>query len=308
MKRRYNLLAAFILLIAFTINSYGQSAGFTLISTDARTFGLGGNSTAVVSNAFGFYNNSASLVFSADKGALAASYSSWMPQTMDNSIVAGSGFFKIGKKSAISFGYNNFAYQEVEIIDQFGSGRGMFTPKESLFGAGFSYMLSNNFSASANLKFISSDIGGNDAASAFAADLNLFYQKESLNLGFSLSNIGSSLDYGNGPHSLPSNAKIGASYIKNVSDNSTLLFTGQAGMVLKESALMAGAGLEYAFKQILFLRIGAHYGDEEKSIPSYLSVGTGLKIYGINLDFAYLTGKSDSPLGNSFCISMGYNF
>ncbi|MDD4656530.1 MAG: PorV/PorQ family protein [Bacteroidales bacterium] len=308
MRNLYILLATAIILVGSQSKVFAQSAGFALISPDARTFALGGNSTAVVSNAFGFYNNSASLLFSQNRGAVLASYSSWLPNSTENSIIAGSGFFKMGEKAALSFGYMSFTHQEIGLSDELGNLIGNFTPKEFLLGAGFSYLIGANISASANVKYISSDIGGPEKGSAFAADLNFFYKRNSLNLGLSVSNLGSSIDYGHGSYSLPANAKVGAAYDKEISDLSSLLFTGEVGMLFSESAFIAGVGMEYAFKKMLFFRLGGHYGDEELSIPPYASVGVGANLFGVNIDLAYLMGKSDSPISNSLCVALGYNF
>ena len=308
MKKRYLLLATALIWIGSLNAIFAQSASFSLISPDARTFALGGNSAAVISNAFGFYNNSASLLFSQNRGALSASYSSWSPTASDNSIIAGSGFFKLGEKLALSFGYQSFIYNKIDMSDNYGNIIGDFTPKESLLGVGFSYLIGMNISASANVKYISSDIGGPEKGSAVAADLNLFYTKNSLNLGLTVSNLGSSIDYGNGAYSLPANVKFGTAYDKKVSDYSSLLFTGQIGMIFSESTFIAGLGMEYAYKEMLFIRLGGHYGDEELSIPPYVSLGIGVNLIGVNIDLAYLMGKSDSPISNSLCVALGYNF
>ncbi|MFA6759049.1 MAG: hypothetical protein WCR61_06995, partial [Bacteroidales bacterium] len=137
---------------------------------------------------------------------------------------------------------------------------------------------------------------------------NLFYTKNSLNLGLTVSNLGSSIDYGNGAYSLPANVKFGTAYDKKVSDYSSLLFTGQIGMIFSESTFIAGLGMEYAYKEMLFIRLGGHYGDEELSIPPYVSLGIGVNLIGVNIDLAYLMGKSDSPISNSLCVALGYNF
>lgn len=302
-----------ILLIAITIvapTSVGmaQTAGFSLVSPDARTFAMGASSTAIVSNAFGFFNNSASLVFSQNRGAISTSYGSWLPSTLDKTVVAGAGFLKLGKRSVISFGYSNFLNKDIVLSDEFGNRVSYFTPKEFLFGAGFSYLIGDNFSISSNLKFISSDMGGLSVGIAIAGDFNLFYKKDFLNFGITLSNLGTSIDYGHGPYKLPAILKIGGAIEKSFSERSLVIFSGEAGLFFDQSAFIAGAGAEYSHNKMLFLRLGAHYGDKTKSTPSYLSLGAGVNLFGVNLDFAYLIAKSDSPLSNTFSVAVGYNF
>jgi hypothetical protein len=132
--------------------------------------------------------------------------------------------------------------------------------------------------------------------------------KENLSLGLVVANIGSSLDYGNGAYSLPANAKFGAGLEQSLSEKGILLLTASAGMIFEGSSFMAGAGAEYTYDNLFSLRVGAHYGDKEKSLPSYLSAGAGLNIQGLELNFAYVVGQSDSPVNNSFNIGLGYNF
>ena len=285
-----------------------QVAEFTLISPDTRTVAMGASSTAIVSNAFGFFNNSASLVFSPKDGSVSTSYGSWLPSTLDKTVVAGAGFVKMGKRSVISFGYNNFLNKDIIISDEFGNRVSYFTPKEYVFGAGFSYLIGNNLSISTNLKFISSDLGGSSVGTAVAGDLSFFYKKNHLNLGVKLSNLGTAIDYGNGPYKLPENLRIGGAMEKDFSERSLVIFTAEAGVLFEQSAFTAGVGIEYSHNNSLFLRTGAHYGDKTKSTPPYFSLGAGVLLFGINLDIAYLIAENDSPLSNSFSVAVGWSF
>jgi hypothetical protein len=307
MKRLYILFILVTFALSYKV-SYGQSAGFMLISPDARTIALGGESPGIVSGIYGFNNNTASVLFTGNKGAAGASYSSWLPSTLENSMIGGSGYFRTGERSAISFGYSNVSYADIELSDQYGNRDGFFTPSEYFAGVGFSYLLGDNLSAAVNVKYVSSDLGGESAANAFAGDATLFYMKENLSLGLVVANIGSSLDYGNGAYSLPANAKFGAGLEQSLSEKGILLLTASAGMIFEGSSFMAGAGAEYTYDNLFSLRVGAHYGDKEKSLPSYLSAGAGLNIQGLELNFAYVVGQSDSPVNNSFNIGLGYNF
>ncbi len=307
MKRLYTLFILGTLMLSCKIGT-GQSAEFMLISPDARTIAIGGSSAGLVSGVYGFYNNSASVLFSDYKAAVGASYASWFPSTLENSMIGGSGYIKMGEKSALSFGYNRASYADIELSDDYGNRDGFFTPSEYFGGFGFSYLLASNFSASVNLKYVSSDLGGESVANAFATDLSFFYVKKSFSLGLVVANIGSSMDYGYGSYSLPANAKLGAALEHSLSDKGVLSLTASAGMIFESSSLMAGAGAEYTYDSIFSLRLGAHYGDKEKSLPSYLSAGAGINIHGLELNFAYVMGQSDSPVNNSFNIGIGYNF
>ena len=58
---------------------------------------------------------------------------------------------------------------------------------------------------------------------------------------------------------------------------------------------------------MLTFRGGYHYGNASKGvIPSYASLGLGVKFFGVSIDAAYLFGSE--ILKNSFGVSLGYEF
>ena len=75
---------------------------------------------------------------------------------------------------------------------------------------------------------------------------------------------------------------------------------------LFSGALMAGLGLEYCIVDIVSVRAGYHYGDAAKALPSFASVGLGVKFAGVHLDAAFLLASK--TLGNTLMIGLGYSF
>lgn len=68
----------------------------------------------------------------------------------------------------------------------------------------------------------------------------------------------------------------------------------------------AAAGGEFAFKDILFLRAGAHIGTGTSPLPTYLSLGSGVKFAGFHADFCWLT--ANEVIGNTLMVGIGYCF
>lgn len=66
------------------------------------------------------------------------------------------------------------------------------------------------------------------------------------------------------------------------------------------------AGAQYSFKNMLFARAGYHFGTKEAVLPSFATVGLGVRFFGVSLDFAYLTGND--VIGNSMTFGLGYRF
>ena len=71
-------------------------------------------------------------------------------------------------------------------------------------------------------------------------------------------------------------------------------------------AMSAGAGAEYGYADIVFLRAGYHYGADDCVLPSFASLGVGVQYLGARIDFSYLTGND--YLGGTFTIGLGYSF
>ena len=99
-------------------------------------------------------------------------------------------------------------------------------------------------------------------------------------------------------------AKLGAGYDLSLG-SSTLAFAAEADVIFA-GGVMAGLGCEYSFKDIVYARAGYHYGNSVNVIPSYASAGLGFKIFGAQLNFAYLFGSA--VLSNSMNVSVGYSF
>ena len=306
MKRIY--ICLILSVFAVIVPGFGQTAQFLTVSPDSYSLSLGGTGVISPASAFAIYNNNAATALSPFKGAFAASYTMWQPATTDNQLMSLSGFIKMGKRSAISLGSRLFLYPAYDLSNPQGSVTGAFNPRELSVDLGYAYNISGSFSAAATVHYISSKMGPQAAGSAFAADLGLMYQPGNLSLGLTATNLGSKIDYGYGPYSLPAQIKLGAAYCFSLQEKHLLTATVQAGYLIVNSGITAGIGLEYSYNNLISLRVGGHYGDPEKGIPSHLSAGLGFKFKGLALNFAYLLAQKDSPLANSLSVGLGWAF
>jgi hypothetical protein len=290
-------------------NSFGQSVGFLEFSPDAKSLSLGGTSAAFDANGLAFFNNGASISFSDSKFEVSTLYASWLPNSLNNNIFGLAGFMKLGSKSALSFGYRKIGYSSFSIIDDNGNYTGTFTPKESSIGLGFSYEVQTNFSAFANIQFISSDMGGSEVGKAVAFNFDFQYKmNNNLNFGAKLSNLGSKIDYGYSSYSLPTNIAFGAGYKLLINDKNHINGFADFGYFISSASIGGGIGVEYIYSNFVFIRVGSHYGNKEKGIPSYVSSGLGVEYKGLSIDFAYLIGGKESPIANSYSVSFAYAF
>ena len=110
-------------------------------------------------------------------------------------------------------------------------------------------------------------------------------------------------DMGNS-YKLPASARLAGDYTYLKDDNA---FTADVDLDYFFSGnFCAAAGAQYGYKDMLFVRAGYHYGPEKAVLPSFASVGCGVKFSGVRIDFAYLTANKD--LGNTITVGLGYTF
>ena len=72
-----------------------------------------------------------------------------------------------------------------------------------------------------------------------------------------------------------------------------------------KGGLAASFGATYAFDDMVFVRAGYRYGGQTV-VPSFASIGAGVKFIGIKLDLAYLIASE--ALGNTLALSLGHTF
>ena len=67
----------------------------------------------------------------------------------------------------------------------------------------------------------------------------------------------------------------------------------------------AAFGASYTFNDLVSFRAGYRYGGKSP-IPSYASVGAGVKFAGVKLDLSYLLGSE--VMNNTLAVGLGYSF
>lgn len=294
MIKRLITLSALFALVLLPVGLFGQTVVASLLPYETTTYTI--------------YKSDAAHLSSTDKGAFGVSYSSWLPGSLDATVLNAKGFFNISPKIGVSIGYTQPLLKPFPIVNDQGVDLGQFTPIEFAAEGGVSALIFKRVSASVNFKYIYSDIGGPLVGQAVAGDVSLLYHPGAFNLGVKVANLGSAMDWGNGAHPLPAFAELGSLYNLTMGKNHTLLFSGRAALLFSDGSPLFAAGLEYALKESYFLRVGGNYAYGADNLPSFLSVGAGVKLAGINLNFVYLLGQSDTPINGSFSIGLGYSF
>jgi len=278
-----------------------NAASFLTVGTDAEASALAATAVGRAADAYAIDNNLAAAALSESKLDAAAGYSIWNPASVKTGIVSASAFFKVGDKLAIAVGGRNFTYPSYSVTNAEGRVSDSFKPAEMSVSAGASFAFTDCLSVGLNAKFISSKLASAGSASTVGADLSLAYASGGLSAGLAVCNIGGKLNYGGASsYSLPMTVKAGAAYsIKG------LTASAEADYVIN-GGFMAGLGAEYWIVDIVAVRAGFHYGDEQKAIPTYASAGLGLKLFGVRLNASYLLASK--IVGGSMQFGLGYSF
>ncbi len=153
-----------------------------------------------------------------------------------------------------------------------------------------------------NLKLVYQQIG-EDNATAFASDIGVAARVgiEGLNVGISLDNIGTKVQFINESYPLPARIRTGISYAP---------FDGHMTVALDavkpfHEDLEFCAGIEGILLERFALRTGYRSGLANSGNFAGLSAGTGFRILDVNVDYAF---SSFGVLGQTHTFSVSYIF
>ena len=292
---------------------------FLEISTDARSTAMGGVSSVSQSSAFSIFNNASANLFSAQNIGFGATLSA-RDNFKDMNLYSLGGYYNLNDKSGISVGLRYFDYPSLDIAGgKMGSNK--FRPKEMSLDLGYGYKLTDNLSLSMTLQYINSDMG-TDAemkkGNAFATSIGMTYMAPLQNLdggnwSFALAatNFGTKIKYDEQEYQLPSSLTAGTAVHLPFSASHKL--TGTVNLRYRAlpssfSTFEAGVGAEYNFYTYAFLRAGYHFGDYEKGLGNFTTLGAGVNIKPLKIDFAYHVGMTNEEFRHVAFVSLSAFF
>lgn len=302
MKKRY--FSSFIILTFVVAVSYSQSVSFLNTPSDARTAAMG-NAGYMISSPFSVQYNSISVMADNDVATgVGASLLFWQPQAIDATLVNVAGYHRFNKLGIMA-GYRSNKMSDIEKTDVNGNILGTYAPSEYALDLGVGYNVSDNISLGVALHHISSRLDQESSSSALASDISILYHRERLRVGIGVANLGSKIDYGYADYSLPTRVKSGITYRLLSGGDHSLYSAADLYYQLVDNyeGIAGGLGMEYGYRDMLFLRTGYHYESENVG-ASYATVGLGAKFSKISLDLAYLAAQEDNPILQTFLISL----
>ncbi len=227
-------------------NTITTAVPFLNIGPDARSGGMGELGAATEPDAISQHWNPAKYPFIDKKMGFAVSYSPWLRKLVnDINLAYLSGYYKIDDRSAVSASLKYFSLGDITFTNIEGATIGNYRPNEFSVDAGYSRKFSEKLSGAVTGRFIYSNLTqGQEAAgqatkpgTSVAADIAVFYTSDinvdwltssKWSLGAVISNMGSKISYSNDDTKkdfIPTNLRIGPSWMMNIDDYNSLRFS-----------------------------------------------------------------------------------
>lgn len=307
MRKTALVLAIALLANIFAFGQGGEAMRFSAIVRDPAKAAMGFAGKAYLSStAWASFSNPAAVAASENKFDAGAAYGIFAPKgTKHSGVVAGVSYKP--KKLGVTAGFLNQKGASYDVIeDNSGNSTGSFSPSQMQLNFGLAYSISKKISAGAAVKYMSEKIAKDATYNAVWADLFAMYVSGPLRAAAGLSNLGGKVEGANGTaYKLPSALSLGAGYCSSFAEAHTVnalldvdwFFTG---------AITAALGAEYSYNDLAFVRAGYHFGCSKAIVPSFFSLGLGVKFKDARLDAAYLLGNEN--LSGTFSVGLGYSF
>jgi hypothetical protein len=197
------------------------------------------------------YWNPAKYPFINGEGGVAVSYTPWLRKLIgDINLAYLTGYKRIDDRQVVSASMRYFSLGMIVFTNIYGQAQGQFNPNEFSIDAGYSRLLTDNFSGAISFRFIRSDLtGGNfvggaksEPGMAVAGDLAFYYQDD-INLsdkdsrmafGINISNMGNKIAYTENQEKafIPINMRLGGALTTWLDDYNSITFTADLNKLL----------------------------------------------------------------------------
>lgn len=302
MKKITSVFLAFALCAS---TSFAQTLPSLLIGSDVASQGSASTAVGKTSGAYSLEGNVASMPLAGERLSAAASFGLWQPAYAGDKVIGVGVAGRPGGRFALGLQFKSLLQPSYDVAAESGSVKGTFTPGETNVALGAAYSVTDWLSVGLSGRMVRSVLAEEAKANVFGADVAVFLKRDAFSAGLSVNNLGGKVNYGGEDYDQPSLAKAGAAYRFGGPESSSVTTSVEADFLFK-GGFMAGVGVEYSFRSVLFVRGGFHYGDSERAVPTYASLGLGTRIKGVCLDLAWLT--AGDVLGNSLSAGVGYRF
>lgn len=295
-------------LVAISSVSSAQTVAFQSLAQErdpASVAKAGAVMTSSENIAFAAYNNPAAVPFSEEKfNVMAATTMSLSSSSAVKPAFTGAVAGNIKNKFGVAFAANYLAGSEYDVIDDFGNRTGKFKTSSMDLALGLGFKVAKNFSLGVNARYASETLAADYKSNVFACDAYAMYKWKWLSVVAGVSNLGTDVESVTGQKfPIPSSAKVAVGY-STVSDSDHSVSAELDVDYFFSGAFGCALGAEYSFRKMVFARGGYCYNTGV--LPSYASVGAGVRVWGISLDVACMMGNP--VLKNALTVGLGYRF
>lgn len=302
MKKVLLTLTAFVAWMPFLAAQ--DALPFTRIDRNPVTSAFAGAGAAFPGTAaYGAFGNAALLPFFDGTLDASLSYQRWSPGLAPSHHVNTGIAYKITPRVGLALGYSLENGASYDVYESPGTPSGIFYPKSHVIALGAGVGISETLSVGVNVRYARDvpapeQVFGGVSADVFAA----FQPLQSLRIAAGVSTLGTRVA---GNWKQPASARAAVNWGTVLGEEHALAVMADADYYFS-GHFSAAAGLQYAWRQMLFARAGYRLAPEGCVIPAHLALGLGFRFHGIGLDVSYLTASS--PLGNTLNIGLGYSF
>lgn len=247
------------------------------------------------------WSNPSLASFGEKKIEAAFSYASWAAAPSSDLSMAAS--YRLNPRFVIVADLSVDMGEKYDIYNKLGKVTDTFTPKDLIGGVGASFLLKDNLSLGATVKYASSRLAPEASYGSVAADVFVTGRVGGLTGTAGVSSLGPGVESSDGTkYPLPTSGSFGFGYTGDFGEKlrtevwltSDVYFSG---------AVAAGFGASICYDSLLTLRAGYNNGGES-IIPSYTTVGGGVHFSSFSIDAVYYLTASDSPLANTLAVAL----
>lgn len=293
-------------MLLFPALAGAQALPFTAAETDAASLGkAGANLTETGSIAYSSFSNAAAIPFSDAKMDVAAGYTMWQPSAAGSNMINVGAAFNMKQKFGVAVGFMYGMNPAYDITDASGAVKGQFKPSDIHANVGLAWRFLPFLSLGANVGYATSSIAEGQSYGALAADVFAMAKFGGFKVTAGVTNVGTTVKSASGAEfCIPGSVAVGAGYEATFADKHGIDVLLDADYYFS-GWFAAAAGAAYTYNDLVTVRAGYRYGGESP-LPSYASVGAGVKFIGLKLDLAYLIASG--PAKNTLALSLGYTF
>ncbi len=304
MKKLLITLALAVASVSVFAQNESVALPFTRINQNSVAAGMGGAYLASTS-AQGYFANPAMLTFTETKGDIDFGWQSWNPS--ETNYLNFDGAFCFNQRFSLSIGASYGIGAEYEALSAVDADPETYRTYDFIIGAGLGYKIGKYIALGANFRYANEALSEDTKMGTVGVDVFVSAHIKGFSVTAAMNNLGGKISSQNNAsykYSMPSSVDLGIGYDKTFGGKHEIEILADGGYYFFGD-FSASAGAAYTWNKLLSVRGGYHYGN---LIPSYGSLGLGVSVLGIHLDAAYLISGTDSLIGNTFALSLGYRF